>query len=146
MERTLCLLALLACASAADAKLPKLQVSKNRRFLVTAKGDPFFYLGDTAWEIFHRLDRGDAARYLEKRAKQGFTVIPAVALAEFDGLTVPHAYGHLPLTGLDPTRPAVKDGPSNDYWDHVDYVVDKANAQGLYVGIQPTWGRFWFVL
>jgi hypothetical protein len=130
-------------ASAAEAKLPKLKVSENRRFLVTEDGKPFFWLGDTAWELFHRLDRAEADRYLGRRARQGFTVIQAVAIAELDGHTDPNAYGHLPLTDLDPARPAVKDGPRNDYWDHVDYVVDRANALGLYVGFLPTWGRYW---
>ena len=125
------------------AELPRLRVSENQRFLVTANGTPFFYLGDTAWELFHRLDRRDAERYLRKRASQGFTVIQAVAIAEFDGHTMPNAHGHLPLTDLDPTRPAVKEGPDNDYWDHVDYIVDQANANGLYVGFLPTWGRYW---
>jgi hypothetical protein len=126
-----------------DQKLPKLKVSENKRFLVTEDGKPFFWLGDTAWELFHRLSREEAGRYLETRAKQGFSVIQAVAIAEFDGHSVPNAYGHLPLTDLDPARPAVKDGPDNDYWDHVDYVIDKANALGLYVGFLPTWGRYW---
>jgi WD40 repeat protein len=110
---------------------------------MTADGKPFFYMGDTAWELFHRLNREDADKYLEKRARQGFTVIQAVAIAEFDGHTVPNAYGHLPLTNLDPARQAVKDGPQNDYWDHVDYVIDRANANGLYIGFLPTWGRYW---
>ena len=35
----------------------KLQVSANKRFLQHADGTPFFYLGDTAWELFHRLNR-----------------------------------------------------------------------------------------
>ena len=96
--------------------LPKLKVSENKRFLVTADGKPFFYLGDTAWEIFHRLDRTDVDKYLAKRAKQGFNVVQAVAIAEFDGHTVPNAYGHLPLTDLDPAKPAVKEGAENDYW------------------------------
>ena len=124
-------------AFAADQKLPKLKVSDNKRFLVTEDGKPFFYLGDTAWEIFHRLNREEADRYLEKRAKQGFTVIQAVALAEFDGLTDPNPYGQLPFLDLDPTR------PNKDYWAHVDYIVDKANAQGLMIGFLPTWGRYW---
>jgi hypothetical protein len=138
--------ALLACTPAglaADQKLPQLKVSENKRFLVTSDGKPFFWLGDTAWELFHRLKREEAHPYLEKRAKQGFTVIQAVAIAEFDGHSEPNVYGHLPLTDLDPARPAVKDGPDNDYWDQVDYVVDRANALGLYVGFLPTWGRYW---
>ena len=136
----------LVCASAAgadDRPLPRLKVSDNKRFLVTEKGEPFFWLGDTAWELFHRVNREDAETYLAKRAKQGFTVIQAVAIGEFDGHIIPNAYGHLPLVDLDPAKPAVKDGPDNDYWDHVDYIVNRANAHGLYVGFLPTWGRYW---
>src|SRR5688572_1782059 len=66
-----------------------LKVSEDRRFLVHADGTPFLFMGDTAWELFHRLDRDDAARYLETRRRQGFTVIQAVLLAEFDGLDAP---------------------------------------------------------
>ena len=123
--------------------MPRLQVSENRRFLVTEEGKPFFWLGDTAWELFHRLNREEADRYLDDRARKGFTVVQAVAIAELDGHTSPNAYGHLPLTGLDPAKPAVTDGPSNDYWDHVDYIVEKANSVGIYVGFLPTWGRYW---
>lgn len=129
-------------AAAAD-KLPRLKVSDNKRFLVKEDGSPFFYLGDTAWELFHRLSREEADRYLGNRAEKGFTVIQAVALAELDGHADRNVYGHLALTDLDPARPAIKDGPDNDYWDHVDYIVDKANSLGLYVGFLPTWGRYW---
>ncbi len=38
-----------------------LKVSDNNRFLVHTDGTPFFYLGDTAWELFHRLNREEAA-------------------------------------------------------------------------------------
>ncbi len=139
--RLLIFICVIAPVSAAE--LPKLKVSENHRFLVTTDGKPFFYLGDTGWELFHRLDRADADKYLDKRANQGFTVIQAVAIAEFDGHTIPNSYGHLPLANLDPAHPDVKDGPDNDYWDHVDYIVNKANLNGLYVGFLPTWGRYW---
>ena len=111
---------------AVQAAAPRLRVSDNQRFLVKEDGTPFFYLGDTAWELFHRLNREEAARYLEHRARNGFTVIQAVAIAELDGHKDPNAYGHLPLVDLDPTRPDVKEGPNNDYWDHVDYIVNQA--------------------
>ena len=120
-----------------------LRVSDNNRFLVHEDGTPFFWLGDTAWELFHRLDREEAERYLKNRAGKGYTVIQAVALAERNGHSDPNPYGHLPLIDFDPARPAVEDGPANDYWDHVDYIVDKANDLGLYIGFLPTWGRYW---
>jgi hypothetical protein len=119
-----------------------LRVSDNHRFLVTANGRPFFWLGDTAWELFHRLDRAEAEFYLADRAAKGFTVVQAVALAELDGLTEPNRYGHLPLENKDPARPAVKPGPGNDYWDFVDEVVDLAAARGLRIGFLPTWGKY----
>jgi len=134
---------IMLCASSALAIPDRLKVSPDGRFLLRQNGAPFFYLGDTAWELFHRLNREEADRYLQDRARKGFTVIQAVAIAELDGATVPNAYGHLPLTELDPSRPAVKDGPDNDYWDHVDYIVDRANSLGLYIGMLPTWGRYW---
>ncbi|HMJ91649.1 MAG TPA: glycoside hydrolase family 140 protein [Candidatus Acidoferrum sp.] len=127
----------------AQSAEPLLKISDNKRFLVMQDGKPFFYLGDTAWELFHRLNREDADKYLEDRAAKGFTVIQAVAIAELDGHSAPNSYGHLPLVDLDPAKPAVKDGAQNDYWDHVDYIVDMAAARGLFIGFLPTWGRYW---
>ncbi len=156
MRWTLCLPFLAAAAvallagvvpAAGKGDTMRLRVSQNRRFLVHDRlpddGEPFFYLGDTAWEIFHRLTREEAGRYLRQRAELGFTVIQAVALAEFDGHTEPNAYGHLPLIDQDPARPNVVPGLANDYWDHVDAVVRSANELGLWVGFLPTWGRYW---
>jgi hypothetical protein len=123
--------------TSAQSRLPQLKVSDNRRFLVTAEGRPFFWLGDTAWELFHRANREDAERYLQKRSSQRFTVIQAVALAEFDGLHEPNAYGQIPLVDDDPRR------PNEEYFRHVDWIVSRANALGMYVGFLPTWGDKW---
>lgn len=117
--------------------LPRLRVSDNKRFLVTSDGRPFFWLGDTAWELFHRATREEAERYLQKRVQQRFTVIQAVALAEFDGLNVPNAYGETPLRNNDPTQ------PNEAYFTHVDWIVRRANQLGLYIGLLPTWGDKW---
>lgn len=114
-----------------------LKISDNRRFLLHEDGRPFFYLGDTAWELFHRLSREEADRYLQNRADKGFTVIQAVALAELDGLNEPNVYGNTPLHNLDPTR------PNEAYFEHVDYVVGQAGARGLHIGMLPTWGDKW---
>ncbi|MGV3519368.1 glycoside hydrolase family 140 protein [Luteitalea sp.] len=131
-----CVIAAMSAPVAAQS-LPRLAVSENKRFLVQADGTPFFWLGDTAWELFHRLSREDAERYLRNRAARRFTVIQAVALAELDGLHAPNAYGERPLLDDDPTR------PNEAYFAHVDWIVRKANSLGLYVGLLPTWGDKW---
>lgn len=118
----------------------QLKVSENRRYLVYENGKPFFFLGDTAWELFHRTTREEADRYLEDRARKGFTVIQAVALAEEDGLHTPNSYGQRPLIDDDPTRPDLRE---RGYWEHVDYVINKAASLGLYIGLVPTWGDKW---
>lgn len=115
----------------------KLRVSDNRRFLQTENGEPFFLLGDTDWELFHRLTREEADFLLETRAAQGFNTIFAVALAEFDGLRVPNIYGEIPLHDNDPTR------PNEAYFQHVDYVITKAESLGLLTALLPTWGDKW---
>jgi hypothetical protein len=145
MIRSLCLsirrvgLALscsIAMAALGDG-LPRLKVSENHRFLVTESGRPFYWQGDTAWELFHRLNREEADIYLRNRADRRYTVIQAVALAELDGLNDPNAYGEKPLINNDPTQ------PNEAYFQHVDWIVKRANELGIYVGFLPTWGDKW---
>lgn len=112
----------------------KLEVSKNRRYLQHEDGTPFFYLGDTAWELFHRLNEEEVERYLENRRAKGFTVIQAVILAELDGLNTPDKNGNLPLIGNSPEKVNPK------YFKWVDKVVRIAESKGLYIGMLPTWG------
>src|SRR5215212_3000494 len=133
-------LLILFSVAAAAAPLPRLKVCENQRFLCTADNKPFFYLADTGWELLHRLDRQQAIEYLDTRAAQGFTAIQAVALAELDGVTDPNPYGKLPLIDKDPARPAAT-GPCN-FWEHVDFIVDQANARGMYIAMLPSWGRW----
>jgi hypothetical protein len=111
-----------------------LRVSSNGRYLEYSNGKPFLYLGDTAWELFHKLNREEAEEYLQNRADKGFTVIQAVVLAELDGLRIPNAYGEVPLIDLDPSQPNEK------YFEHVDFIVNTTEKLGLFVGMLPTWG------
>lgn len=122
-----------------------LKISSNGRSIIKKDGTPFFLLGDTAWELFHKLNREDAIEYLATRAAQQFTVIQAVALAEFGGLTVPNAYGRTPLLkdengNFDPELPDV-DTDEYDYWNHVDFVIDAACSLGLLYRAAPNMGR-----
>ncbi|MDN4617878.1 glycoside hydrolase family 140 protein [Paenibacillus sp. PsM32] len=124
-------------------QMSRLKVSPNQRFVIQEDGTPFFWLGDTAWELFHRLDREQALLYLTCRAEQGFNVVQAVALAELDGITTGNAYHRMPLlmnkAGVyDPCLPDTTGDYS--YWDHVDYIVNTAATLGIYIAFLPTWG------
>ena len=122
--------------------LPRLCVSRRNPHLLGTRTDsadntdeqPFFLLGDTAWELFHRLTCEEAELYFANRAAKGFNMVCAVILAECDGLHVPNAYGDLPLNDDDPRR------PNEAYFAHVDALIAQAHAHGLYVGLLPTWG------
>jgi hypothetical protein len=120
-----------------DLNVGKLIVSENQRFLVFEDGTPFFYLGDTAWELFHRLSKEETIKYLENRREKGFTVIQAVILAELDGLNTPNAEGEKPLINNDPTK------INEAYFKHVDWVIREAEKRGLFIGLLPTWGDKW---
>ncbi|WP_342087363.1 glycoside hydrolase family 140 protein [Dyadobacter sp. OTU695] len=133
MKSHILLILAVFCCTLTDARAQHYTISENKRFLLK-EGKPFFWLGDTAWELFHRLDRSDADYYLQKRAEQGFTVIQAVALAEFDGLVEPNPYGEKPLINNDPMQ------PNESYFKHVDYIIDKAAIYGLTIAFLPTWG------
>jgi hypothetical protein len=113
-----------------------LHVSPNGRFLVRKDAKPFFWLGDTAWELFHRLDPADTEHYLKTRAEQGFNVVQCVLLAEMKGLSVPTPAGHLPFVEGDLSR------PNEAYFRHVDWVVDRAAQHGIYLALLPTWGAY----
>lgn len=118
----------------------KLSISPDKRHFVDQAGQPFFWLGDTAWDLFWRLTREETDEYLRDRAAKGFNVIQAVLLTE--GSTAPPAYGLHPLEGNDPSRPSEK------FLKHVDWVMNRAAELGLYVGLLPCWGHYvkraWF--
>ncbi len=112
----------------------RIVVHPEKRYLQYEDGTPFFYLGDTAWELFHRLTLDETRMYLSDRAMKGYTVIQAVVLAELDGLNTPNAYGERPFTDKDYSV------PNEAYFKHVDNVIELADSLGLVIGLLPTWG------
>src|SRR5262249_15505886 len=71
-------------AATKSVKGMKLKVSANGRYFVDQDGKPFFYLGDTAWLLFQRLNRAEVEEYLKDRAGKGFTVIQAYVIRGLD--------------------------------------------------------------
>ncbi|MCB1021415.1 MAG: glycoside hydrolase family 140 protein [Acidobacteria bacterium] len=120
-----------------------LQVAPGGRYFQHADGRPFFWLGDTAWLLFKRLTREEADDYLEDRRRKGFNVIQAMVLHGADDV---NAYGAAALVDEDPGQPKTTPGADwmkegeYDFWDHVDWVVEKAAEKELFVAMVAAWG------
>lgn len=114
--------------------MEKIVVHPAHRYLMKENGEPFFWMGDTAWELLHRCSKEQIEMYLENRRAKGFNLIQTVILAELDGLRDPNVYGDLPLVDDDPTQ------PNEAYFDVVDFTIETARQKGLYIGLLPTWG------
>ena len=128
----------------ADAQLPQLKVSANKRFFQTADGKPFFWLGDTGWLLFIKCNRQDAIKYLNDRKLKGFNVIQVMLVHDVDlGVNV---YGDSSVHNKDVAHPWITKGNSfaneneYDFWDHVDYMIDEAAKRGIYMALVPVWG------
>ena len=129
-------------ATPAAAQTPPLSVSANHRYL-EAGGKPFFWLGDTAWLLLSRLNREETEHYLSTRKRQGFNVVQVMVL-HTNKMT--NRYDAPALVDGDPGQPRTTPGkdPAKageyDYWDHLDWVVERAAAHGIYVAMVPAWG------
>ena len=104
----------------------KLSISENRRYLM--EGDkPFFWLGDTAWLMFLKLDEDENYTYLRNRKEKGYNVIQTVLIQS-------------PQDVESSQAPGRKDVKKSEYWEFVDRVLNMAEQMGLYIGLLPAWG------
>jgi len=98
------------------------------RMLQHTDGTGFFWMADTAWDLYTKT-RDDIDLFINNRADKKFTVIQALAL---------HAHtsssnGMKPFIDNDLTQ------PNEVYWEHIDYMISKAEEHGMYVALFPTW-------
>ncbi|MBQ6347268.1 MAG: DUF4038 domain-containing protein [Clostridia bacterium] len=107
--------------------------ARKRGFL--RDGKPFFWLGDTAWLLFHKLDDRQIETYLTNRALKGYTVIQAT-LVHKPGYASPD--GARALVDDDFSRP----DESSAYWQHAERAVRLAGELGLVMALLPCWGCF----
>lgn len=113
----------------------RLQVSPNQKNLMNGEA-PFFWLGDTAWNLFQRLDLNEAYVYLRNRKEKGFTVIQAVLINyahEGNKRSLQHVENEDVLQVIR--------AENKPYWDHVETIVDMAAEMGIYFALLPVWGR-----
>lgn len=111
---------------------------------ITLHGKPFFWIGDTSWLLAQVPSREEVDAYLKARASQGFTVIQCTAVMGEErvwGTARASTFGDLPFVDHDPSKPSVTPGnvPADsdqyDYWDHLDYVLDRVHAHGMRVAL-----------
>ena len=82
-----------------------LKVSSDGHYLVCSDGTPFIWIGDTAWDLFHKLTLDETERYLENRRAKGFTVVQCVLFAMNLGPADKAACGAPIFVDRDPTKP-----------------------------------------
>ena len=137
---------------AVGGELPSLKVDTGGRYLVQDFGGgetkPFFWLGDTAWNL-HKLQKADIDLYLEDRAAKGFNVIQGPVL-DWSGLIQgtlkrENGYGKSAYVNKGSATPTLNaDVPGaefNDYFDQLDYIVAKSDSLGLYIAPLPFWAQ-----
>src|SRR5690348_4651759 len=111
-----------------------LRVSENGRALITANGTPFFWMADTNWRLY-KLTNSQIDSYLANRKAKKFNVIQGpVLLHSSDSPEYANSSG------------AVNDNPNDpnqNWFNHIDDIVDKADALGMYVALVAVWGDDW---
>ena len=110
-----------------------LMVSANQRFLQFENGKPFFWLGETAWLMPERLNREEVTLYLNSCKEAGYNMVQVQVL---NGVPSYNAYG---TPSHDKRNRLLTDVPYS-YWDHLDYIVDVAAQNNIYIGMVCIWG------
>lgn len=135
----LSLLVVTLCASA--AKLPwdngRLKVSDNSRFLQFENGKPFFWLGDTGWLLPENLNRKEASYYLSKCKEAGYNVVQVQVV---DANPAFNVYGQMSFEDNTWNTSTASHKGVYGYWEHMDYIIRTAAANGIYIAMVPVWG------
>lgn len=118
----------------------RLVVMPDRPLLMDSTGRAVLLHGDTGWNLGIRLDREEIDTYLRKRQNQKFNTIGMAAL--FEG-NLNNVYGDAPFGKTDGKWDPAKieeqagnnpeDTTAYDYWDHIDYAVERVDDHGMYL-------------
>ena len=137
MRRLLLLLTICSLATALMAGKPwdngLLKVSANQRFLQHENGEPFFWLGETAWLMPERLNRDEVQFYLQCCSEAGYNVVQVQVMNDVPAYNV---YGQKSLQVKGNGQWLMGEG----YWEHMDHIVSQAGHRGIYVGMVCIWG------
>ena len=101
-----------------------IRVSENGRYFVDQDGRPFFWLGDTQWELFRSFTFAEAETILEDRREKGFNAIQVMITGVGNG-TKPDVADRKPWVNDDPAT------PNEEYFKNVDAVLKMGLQKGL---------------
>ena len=102
----------------------QLKVSKENRYLMNADGTPFFWLGDTGWLLPEKLNRDEAAYYLEHCRQAGFNVVQVQTI---NGVPAMNFYGQYSMIDGFNFKNIDRKGVYG-YWDHMDYIIQMGST------------------
>ena len=111
----------------------RLTVSDNQRFLQFENGEPFFWLGETAWLMPERLNRDEVQFYLQTCQEAGYNMVQVQVV---NGVPAYNIYGHKSLTVDKHGQWQMNEG----YWEHMDYIIGEAERCNIYIGMVCIWG------
>ncbi len=114
----------------------RLVVSENHRYLIHENGQPFFWLGNTAWLMPERLNRDDVEYYLTEEWRQGYNVEQIQVLCSTPTFNI---YGHAGNVNDFAFTQESREGVYG-YWEHLDYIVEYAASRGIYIAMNVIWG------
>ncbi len=114
----------------------KLIVSENHHYLEQANGTPFFWMGDTGWLMPERLNRDEVEYYLNRAHKAGYNVVQIQVLNQIPSMNIYGQYSMIDGYNFDNIERKGVYG----YWDNMDYILDTAEQNGIYIGMVCIWG------
>ena len=125
----------------------------NPHLLETVSGVPMFLNNYTVWSLISNSTREDIAELLIICKTRKFNMISAVIPPFFEGKHDSTVYDVPPFVtdsaGVpDPAKPVITSGNDPDIpgqydcWDHIDYIIDLAAENGIYIMLLPTWGSW----
>ena len=118
-----------------EAAPPPLRISENHRYLVDARGEPFFLQADAAWSLIANTTREETIRYLENRRAKGFNAVVVNLLEHKFSKDPPRdLYGEAPFADVNDWTTT-----NEKYFAHADWVIREAGKRGIFVILFPVY-------
>jgi hypothetical protein len=106
-----------------------ISISDNGRYFLDRNNKPFFWQGDTQWELFHLFSVQEATAFLLERKKQGFNVIQVMVTGVFPEWDIMKGVKHQnPMEAWLNQNPLT---PNEKYFKRTDSIISMAAEYGI---------------